>query len=242
MDMGRARWLTTLGAAALLLALMGWLLPEKTEAQPVSARESGGYLALTFDDGPWPGTTERLLDGLAERGIHATFFLIGSQIEAHRETVVRMAAEGHQVGLHTWDHVSLQGSTPEAIRAQLDPCRALLTELVGPAGFMLRPPYGFVDETLRANAQAPIVCWSVDTEDWKDKDPDRILRVCLDQAEDGAILLLHDIYDTSVQAALRAVDALLAQGYTFVTVEELFALRGLTPENGVVTTSLPPSP
>lgn len=240
--MGTHRPLTALAAAALALALVGLLLPSREEARPVSGGTTGGYLALTFDDGPWPGTTEALLDGLAERGVPATFFLIGSQAEAQRETVVRMAAEGHQVGLHTWDHVNLQGSTPAAIQAQLDPCRALLTALLGPQDFMLRPPYGFVDETLCSAAQAPIICWSVDTEDWKDRDPDRILRVCLDQAEDGAILLLHDIYDTSVQAALRAVDALLEQGYAFVTVEDLFALRGIAPAAGSVTYALPPSP
>lgn len=233
--------LWTLWGIAFLLTLAALLLPAREEAQPVSARKNGGYVALTFDDGPWYKTTEKLLDGLSERGVKATFFLIGSQIEARQDTVARMAAEGHQIGLHTWDHVPLKGCGRQAIQNQLDPCRETLTAILGPTDFMVRPPYGFVDDTLKTWAEAPIICWSVDTEDWKDKNPARILQVCLDQVEDGSIILLHDIYDTSVEAALQAVDALMAQGYYFVTVEELFALRGESPENGMVYMSLPPN-
>ncbi|MGM9566073.1 polysaccharide deacetylase family protein [Evtepia sp.] len=233
--------LWTLWGIAFLLSLAALLLPAREEAQPVSARKNGGYVALTFDDGPWPNTTEKLLDGLAERGVKATFFLIGSQVEDQRDTVERMAAEGHQIGLHTWDHVQLEGCSQEKIHSQLDPCREALTAIVGPTDFMVRPPYGFVDDNLKKWVDAPIICWSVDTEDWKDKNPARILQVCLDEAEDGAIILMHDIYDTSVEAALQTVDALMAQGYYFVTVEELFALRREIPEHGVVYMDLPPN-
>lgn len=237
----KKRILWTLWAVALMVSLSALTLPAQAEAQPVSAQTNGGYVALTFDDGPWPKTTEKLLDGLAQRGVKATFFLIGSQVEDQRDVVARMAEEGHQIGLHTWDHVQLKGASQETIDNQLDSCRACLEAIVGPTDFMVRPPYGFVDDNLKQWADAPIICWSVDTEDWKDKNPARILQVCLNEVEDGSIILMHDIYDTSVEAALQTVDALMAQGYYFVTVEALFALRRETPENGVVYMSLPPN-
>ena len=202
-----------LWGAALLLALLAAFVPQPEGAVPASAPQSpGGYVALTFDDGPWPGTTDALLDGLARRGVKATFFLIGNQVEAHRETVLRMAEEGHQV----------------------------LTHLLGPVDFMVRPPYGFVDDNLKAWADAPILCWDVDTLDWQDKAPDRIVQTILDETRDGSIILMHDIFPTSVEAALRAVDALLEEGFRFVTLEELFFLRGITPEKGQVYLSLYP--
>ena len=143
-------------------------------SQPVGGADHGSYVALTFDDGPWPGTTNTLLDGLAQRGVKATFFLVGEQVADRAETVRRMADEGHQIGLHTWHHVSLKGMTPDQITSQLDQTRAAIREIVGPVDLMLRPPYGFVDDTLRQWAKAPIICWSLDTEDWKDPTPSRI--------------------------------------------------------------------
>ena len=202
--------------------------------------EEVGAVALTFDDGPWPKTTEALLDGLAQRGVKATFFLVGEQVADHQDTVRRMADEGHQIGLHTWHHVSLQGMTREEIAAQLGKTQQTIQAVVGPEELMLRPPYGFVDETLKQWAKTPIVCWSVDTEDWKDQNVERIVQTVTQQAEDGDIILMHDIFETSVTAALACVDRLMAQGYYFVTVEELFALRGEVPQEGGVYLSLPP--
>ena len=232
--------LWTLWGIAFLLSLAALLLPAREEAQPVSARKNGGYVALTFDDGPWPETTQALLEGLAQRGVKATFFLIGSQVAGQEDLVRRMAAEGHQVGVHTWDHVQLKGMTPEQIDGQLGRCRACLQEILGPVELMVRPPYGFVDDTLLRCAQAPIICWSVDTEDWKDRNADRIVDTVTDQVRDGSIILMHDIFETSVEAALQCVDLLLAEDYYFITVEELFALRGVTPEKGQVYLNLPP--
>lgn len=237
---GRILW----GAWALAFGLAvsaAWVnRPVAAPAQPAGAQPVKGYIALTFDDGPWPQTTETLLDGLAQRGAKATFFLIGEQVAGQQDIVKRMEDEGHQIGLHTWQHVSLKGLTQEGIRAQLDKTREILQDLVGPEKFMLRPPYGFVDETLEQWAHSPIICWSVDTEDWKTKDVNAIVQTVTQQAGDGDIILMHDIYDTSVTAALACVDRLMAEGYYFVTVEELFALRGEIPQEGQVYSSLPP--
>ena len=197
-------------------------------------------MALTFDDGPWPGTTDALLEGLAQRGVKATFFLIGSQVEAQTDTVLAMAEAGHQIGPHTWDHVQLDGLSQWETQDQLDRCRAVLTGLLGPTEFMVRPPYGFVDENLKAWANSPIICWDVDTLDWQDQDPDRIVQTILAETRDGSIILMHDIFPTSVEAALAAVDVLMAEGFRFVTLEELFLLRGITPENGQVYLALYP--
>lgn len=228
------------GLLALAAVAAGLLWPKTWEEAPAAALPPKGYLALTFDDGPWPGTTRDLLDGLAQRGVKATFFLVGEQVAAHADTVKRMEDEGHQIGLHTWHHVPMQGMSRQEISGQLERTRQTLRAVVGPEDFMLRPPYGFVDDTLRHWAGAPIVCWSVDTQDWKDKNVDRIVQCLTTQAKDGDIILMHDIFNTSVTAALEAVDRLLAQGYRFVTVEELFALRGQTPQEGKVYTRLPP--
>lgn len=222
-----------LWGVALLLSLAA-LLTSPPEAVSASAEPGKGCVALTFDDGPWPETTERLLDGLAQRGAKATFFVIGSQIEGQEDTLRRMVDEGHQVGLHTWDHVQLKGLTPEKIRAELSRTREALETITGPESLMLRPPYGFADSTLQACAGVPIIIWSVDTEDWRDKTVSRIVQTALDGAEDGAIILMHDIYDTSVTAALEIADRLMAEGYWLVTVEQLFALHGVTPETGQV--------
>ena len=226
---------------ALVLALLAAFVPSEEPAISASAPQSpGGYVALTFDDGPWPGTTDALLEGLAQRGVKATFFLIGSQVEAQTDTVLAMAEAGHQIGLHTWDHVQLDGLSQWETQDQLDRCRAVLTGLLGPTEFMVRPPYGFVDENLKAWANSPIICWDVDTLDWQDPDPDRIVQTSLAETRDGSISLMHDIFPTSVEAALAAADALLARGFRLVTLEELFLLRDITPENGQVYLALYP--
>lgn len=209
----------------------------------VSAASAGAapvkYAALTFDDGPWPGTTRKLLDGLKERGAKATFFVIGRQVGYRPELILRMEAEGHQIGLHTWDHVALRGMGREEILRQLELSRDVLELLTGRRDFMLRPPYGFVDETVSACAQAPIICWSLDTEDWRDENVERVVKSVLSSVEDGDIILMHDIFSSSVTAALECVDQLQAQGFELVTVEELLALRGVTPEAGQVYRKAP---
>lgn len=212
-------------------------------AELTQGEDEAPLIALTFDDGPSSATTPALLDGLARRGVHATFFLVGSMAADNHDLVRRMSDEGHQIGVHTYDHSlskGLTGLSEAQFRAQVDATRDLLTALTGQTQYALRPPYGFVDDSVRRWAEGPIILWSVDPEDWKDQNARRVVQHILSHAEDGSIVLLHDIFSSSVDAALQVVDALMEQGYRFVTVDELFAARGLTPAAGEVYNGLGP--
>ena len=226
------------------LALGG---PGTPEARPAGGGaevevESGPapLVALTFDDGPHRSNTARLLEGLALREADATFFLVGSRVPGCEDLIREMAAAGHQVGVHTYDHVVAAELSRRDFDLQVGKTRALLTEILGAGEFWLRPPYGIVDRSVERWADGPLILWSVDPEDWRDRDTDRIVAAVLEHVEDGDIILMHDIYESSVDAALRIVDALSERGYIFVTVEQLMDLRGVEPECGVCYRALPP--
>ncbi len=188
------------------------------------------YIALTFDDGPRRDTTEKLLDGLRERGASATFFLVGEEIAGKEDLVKRMAAEGHQIGNHTWSHVRLENA--ETAGQEIRMTERALEELLGEKDYWLRPPYGIMDEGVETSV--PLVKWSVDPRDWESRSTAKVVQAVLRDAGPNAIILLHDIYPTSVEAALQIVDALEKEGYWFVTVEELLQLNGITPQAGVM--------
>ena len=219
--------------AALRAALPAAVPAEGTARVPVLSGDGAQKLiALTFDDGPRRSTTTALLDGLARRGVHATFFLIGAQVEGNEDIVRRMEEEGHQVGIHTYDHVELTGLNRADFDAQVGRTRDLLAGILGRRDFLLRPPYGMTDASVKAWAECPIIIWSIDPEDWRDQNTSREVAEVTAQARHGAIALMHDIFPASVEAALQIVDQLHAQGYLFVTVEELFAARHISLEPG----------
>lgn len=192
------------------------------------------YIALTFDDGPKQGTTDRLLDGLRDRGASATFFLIGSEIEGNEDLIRRMQEEGHQVGNHTWSHVSLKGASGETLLQEVDRTQDLLEELLGEGDYWLRPPYGLVNPEVETHIQVPMVKWSVDPRDWESRNTDKVVQAVLSAVKPNSIVLLHDIYAASVEAALQIVDTLQKEGYVFVTVEELLEKNGVEPQLGVL--------
>lgn len=233
-----------LGAFLCLLALVCALpAPEVTVTADAPARvtvEDAPLVALTFDDGPRSSTTGPLLDGLELREVPATFFLVGNRIPGNEDLVRRMAAQGHQIGIHTYDHVSLQGLSRRDFDLQVGKTRALITNLAGEGNYWLRPPYGQIDRAAESWCGGPVVLWSVDPEDWKDDDVERIVAAVVEHVSDGDIILMHDLFPSSEQAALRVVDALLAKGYCFVTVEQLIVQRGVTPEAGVRYRRCPP--
>lgn len=225
-----------IGLGLLLLCFALALNPVGEPAQSAGgeAKVEVPVVALTFDDGPRADTTGWLLEQLALREVPATFFLVGGRIAGNEELVRQMAEQGCQIGVHTYDHVDVTGLSQEDFNLQIGKTRTLLREIVGERSYWLRPPYGFVDQGVRTWSDSPIVLWSLDPEDWKDHDAERIVASVVEQAKDGDVILLHDIYRNSVEAAVRIVDALEAKGFCFVTVEQLMARQGIAPEAGVV--------
>ena len=229
----KRRICTLLTALLLLTACAGASLPERDAAANSPAEvENIKYVALTFDDGPSPRCTPQLLDGLKERGVHATFFVVGCQVVKDPDIVTRMAAEGHQVGNHSYDHKELDKLSAQEAAQDMQKNDQLLQELLGEGDYWVRPPYGLLSEEESSALTVPIINWSVDTEDWKSKDAGKILDIIYRDTGVGDIILLHDRYLNSVSAALQAVDHLQQQGYRFVTVAELLALRVIRPECG----------
>lgn len=221
--------------ALALIPLCSGEEPLKQAAGPAQVEvDSPPLVALTFDDGPRNKTTGALLDGLALREVPATFFLVGSRIDGSEELIKRMAAEGHQIGIHTYDHVIVTDLSRADFDLQVGKTRAKLIGILGEGNFWLRPPYGIIDQSVEQWCDCPLILWSVDPEDWKDEDVERIVASVLEHVKDGDIILMHDIFASSVEAALRVVDALLSQGYCFVTVEQLMEQRGVQPQNGAL--------
>lgn len=178
-------------------------------------------VALTFDDGPHKTCTAVLLDGLKERDVKATFFLMGENISGKEELVKRMQREGHLIGNHSYRHVQMtKEGEDEACRA-VEQTETLIESITGARPEYLRPPYGAWNERLECRVNLTTVLWTVDSLDWKLQNTEKIVRRVEKNVQSGDIILMHDIFHTSVEAALRIVDDLKQQGYEFVTVEEL---------------------
>lgn len=190
-------------------------------------------IAITFDDGPGAYTAQ-LLDELAARDVKATFFVSGYRAANYPETLKRMVSEGHQLASHTQNHENLNTLSAAKIADEISRTQDYITAAGGDNPAYIRPPYGNANKTVRAQAPSPLINWSVDPEDWKYHNADTVCSNILAGSYDGAIILVHDIYQTSVNGALAAIDKLLEQGYEFVTVRDLLLRRGVTPEAGVM--------
>ena len=221
---------------ALILPFIGGL--------SVPANAAGNKLiAITFDDGPG-NYTSSLLDGLASRGVPATFFMCGVNgsygVKNYNSLLTRMVSEGHQLANHSWEHPTFSKISGSQMQSQINQVGSYLTRAMGGNyNYLVRIPGGENNATIRANVAHPIITWSVDPVDWKYHNADTVYNNIMKSASDGSIILLHDIYQTSVQGGLRAIDTLKSQGYEFVTVSELFRRRGITLQNGTVYSNAP---
>ena len=185
-------------------------------------------IAFTFDDGPNNSTTSRLLDGLDDYNAKVTFFVLGSRVNNNKEVLKRAYEEGNQIGSHTYNHLNLFLLNDEEILREINDTNAVVEDVIGIRPTLLRPPYGNVNENIKLLSNMHIINWDVDTEDWKLKNRYLIRDKILEDAHDGAIVLLHDIYRESVEGALLAMAELEKQNYAFVTIEEMVQLRGVT--------------
>lgn len=209
-------------------------------AVPAQAAQEKKYVALTFDDGPSGRFTRALLDGLYDRGAHATFLLCGYRMKDQQELTQRIFSEGHEIGYHGYSHDSMRTMSRRQIAQEIIDSQALLPEDCDPV--FLRPPGGFVTDGVRQIAEArqlAILSWSVDPKDWATHDKIAIEKAVLKNIRDGDIVLLHDMTDSSVQAALDIVDALMRQNYRIVSVAELVQIRRVKLKPGQVYTSFP---
>ena len=199
---------------AEMIAGQGMLrLVEKSEDPPRAA--------LTFDDGPGGSYTSRLLDGLKERNVKASFFLLGEKIEQYPELAERMQKEGHLIGNHTYHHVQLDKIGEIKAREEILKTNNLIYETTGIYPQYMRPPFGAWKKDLELCVEMLPVFWTIDTLDWKVKNVEKIVDIVQNEIDDGAIILMHDEYDTSVEAALEIIDKLRTMGYELVTVDQL---------------------
>ena len=178
-------------------------------------------VALTFDDGPHYAYTKILLDGLKEREVVATFFVTGEHAALHPDLVKRMHDEGHLVGNHTYSHMQLRHDNGEEYKEELILTNEVLKEIIGEEIIFVRPPYGSWDKTFEEELNMIPVQWTVDPLDWCSDSVQCIVQNTMSEVADNDIILMHDYYETSVTAALEIVDELMADGFTFVTAEEI---------------------
>lgn len=178
-------------------------------------------VALTFDDGPHPVYTPEMLDLLKEKNVKATFFLLGEQVEKYPDIVKRMSEEGHLIGNHSYKHEQLSKLSSVQACSQVNRTNELIYAITGKAPEYLRPPFGDWREKLDCEVNMIEVLWDVDTLDWSSKNKDKVVNRVMKNVEEGDIILMHDSYESTVQATEKIIECLQKEGYEFVTVDEL---------------------
>lgn len=198
-----------------------WIEAAHGEIRRVAGAE--GCVALTFDDGPHPTLTPRLLALLAEEHVVATFFLVGNRVQQWPDIVRAMSAGGHQIGNHSWDHANLTQLGNDAVVQEFARTDAAIFAITGAAPDIIRLPYDASSPRILGLVDRPVIFWDIDTLDWKAGSVSEIVDSAVRRARSGSIVLMHDIHATTVSAVRGIVDGLRARGFEFVTVSELMS-------------------
>lgn len=197
------------------------------EVRDLTKYQDKKLIAFTFDDGPSETNTNYLLDNLDKYDAKVTFFVLGSRVNSNKETIKRAYLEGNAIGSHTYNHRNLNLLSDVALIDEVKKTNEAIKEVIGTSPTLLRPPYGNLTDHGKELANMSIILWNIDPLDWKYKDKNRVANEIIEHAHDGAIILVHDIYKSSVEGALLAMEELQKQGYAFVTINEMAQLRGI---------------
>lgn len=181
-------------------------------------------VAVTYDDGPHKTNTPKLLDILENNYAVATFFMVGQNIEGKEDIVRRSYNLGNELGSHTWDHKNLTEISDDKMKKQLEDTDAAIKAIVNVENPILRPPFGAFNDRVKSACGKPIIMWSVDTMDWSTRSADKTYAACM-EAQDGDIILMHDIHEPTIVAAEDIIKGLQAKGFQLVTVTELYEYR-----------------
>jgi peptidoglycan/xylan/chitin deacetylase (PgdA/CDA1 family) len=199
---------------------------------PPTNPSTGKRIALTFDDGPVLPYTEHLLNALYDRNVPVTFYVVGEEVAANPDLARRMVNEGHEIGIHTYTHANLTRLNARGIRGELTRTCDIIQHVTGVTATTMRPPFAAHNSTVHSVARElglPIIMWNVDTRDWESRNVNTILSHFVNGTEtrirEGNIILMHDTMDTTIDAAIRAIDILIERGFTFVTASDLLIER-----------------
>ncbi len=198
------------------------------EVETTVLRPDGKYIALTFDDGPSSKVTPRVLQTLKQHEAKATFFMLGSRVEMYPNIAAQVAAEGHEIANHTFSHPNLKKLTHKEMREEIDKTNSIIEVATGITATLFRPPYGVYNQDIlnytNANNYTTIL-WSVDSLDWKSRNPAKIKEEILNNVSNKSIVLMHDIHTATAEALPELLITLKKEGYEFVTVSELLTLQ-----------------
>ena len=194
-----------------------------------SAEENKKYIALTFDDGPHPVYTQKILDILEEEKVSATFFVVGYRAELLPEALKRMIKLNCEIGNHTYNHADLSGnSVKNGVTYQIEKCSEAIFAATGEYPVIYRPPFGKISKANEKRIPLKKILWTVDSLDWNTKNKDRVVRNVVKNVKDGSIVLMHDFYESTLKALPEIINTLKTEGYEFVTVSELAALKKIS--------------
>lgn len=190
-------------------------------------------VALTFDDGPYTPVTKRIVNALKDNEGRATFFCVANRIPSYPDVVEQAYNSGFQIASHTYEHVILTGVNKKKITEQVNKANQAIKKVIGCEATALRPPGGVVNDKVRNTVSLPMICWNVDSEDWKSRNTKTILKRC-NEISDGDIVLMHDLYPTTAAAVEKLAPKLKKKGFQMVTIDELFYYKGIKAKNGQV--------
>ena len=203
------------------------VVKEVPDIRDLSQFKDKKLIAFTFDDGPSSNNTNLLLDNLDKYNARVTFFVLGSRVDSNKEVIKRAYLQGNDIGSHTYNHRNLNLLNDSEVISEVEKTNDKIKEIIGVKPTLLRPPYGNLTNHRKELVNMHTILWDIDPLDWKYKNKNRVADEIIEHAHDGAIILLHDIYKSSVDGALLAMEELEKQGYAFVTITEMAQLRGI---------------